>query len=504
MYRWTDILIIVLSCYVWFYLAAVTITGQIWILTTPPVIATAIPLLISAILASSSMIFTHSLVHFYQNRQVRNLVILLMVFDIIILGMTYVVSHPIFTGWLPFADRNRNRTLMIAMGLSIFPSMLAGSFLGDSTVTRRSGFLSLLWGVGVIPFLGFWFLFSPEPVFTVTSPGGGVAGLSPIALVLVLVIAITMLTSLVKYAYEWIKSRDRVIMVSCIALGFWIYGEIIIVLLENPYQLAEVVWLGAFTTGFVIITLGMSVSAIFEPRKILEETVARRTRQLQDSKAESEFYLGMWTHKMGNILQAMIVYLDLLGEYPTEDPELEDVQVSAKVLSREATLLNLQVSKLSQILDSRFSTFEPTPLAIILSSAMDHAAFLLNPQDFKVHLEISDNPRLYANDMLAIAILSIISFVIKTRNSDDLSFLIKCELNGDTATLTIECPGIPLTSDVQDYLHLKSIMLSTRIDFDIFVARSIIELFNGRLFYEHPAGEAINRFRITIPRVQPE
>ena len=138
-----------------------------------------------------------------------------------------------------------------------------------------------------------------------TAESGGLEGLTPIALVLVLIIAVTMLVSFLKYAYDWIKTRDRVIMISCLALGFWLYAEIIIVLLENPYQLAEVVWLGAFTTGFVVIAFGMSVSAVFEPRKILEETVEHRTQELRDSKAESEFYLGMWTHKMGNILQAM-------------------------------------------------------------------------------------------------------------------------------------------------------------------------------------------------------
>jgi len=290
-------------------------------------------------------------------------------------------------------------------------------------------------------------------------------------------------------------------MVSCLALGFWLYGEIIIVLLENPLQLAEVIWLGAFTTGFVVIALGMSVSAVFEPRKILEETVANRTKELEDSKAESEFYLGMWTHKMGNILQAMIVYLDLLGEHKTEDAELQDVQISAKVLSREATLLNLQVTKLSQILDSRLDEIQPFPLASILSNAMDHAAFLLNPQDFKVHLEISENPRLYANDMLAIAILSIISFVIKTRNTDDLSFLLQCELNQNDAILFIKCPGTELTEEVQEYLSLESVMLTTRIDFDIFVARSIINIFKGRLSYRHNLHEGMNIFEITIPRV---
>ncbi len=502
MYRWTDILILILSGYVWFYLLSVTITSQIWIITSPFVIATFIPLLVSAILASSSMILTHSVVHFYQTRQIRNLVILLMALDIIILGMTYVVSHPVFTGWLPFADRNRNRTLMIAMGLSIFPSMLAGSFLGDSIVNRRSGFVAGLWGFIGIPLMGLWFLFSPEPVFTVTSPSGGLEGLSPIALILVLIIAVTMLASLLKYAFDWYRTHDRVIMVSCLALSFWIYGEIIIVLLENPYQLAEVVWLGAFTTGFVVIALGMSVSAVFEPRKILEETVTHRTRELQDSKAESEFYLGMWTHKMGNILQAMSVYLDLLGEHHTQDPDLLDIQASAKVLSREATLLNLQVSQLSQILESRTMEIEPTSLAIVLSSAMDHAAFLLNPQDFKVHLEISVNPLLYANNMLAIAILSVLSFIIKTRNTDKLSFLLQCELSSEEATIIIQCPGSLLTKEVQAYLHLDSIMLSTRIDFDIFVARSITELFHGHLSYHHNPDEGMNVFRILVPRVQ--
>ncbi len=498
-YRWADVVILVLSAYCAIYLGVITLTGAVWSLVTPEFILVVIPLFSGGILASVSIILTHSTVQFFQTRRIYDLVILLMALDLIMLVMTYLVSHPIFSGWISFADRNRNRSLILLMGIVIFPGMLAGSFTGNTIANERNSFVALLWSLVIIPSLGFWFLFSPEPVFTVTSPSGGLTGLTPLALGLVLTIGVTMLVALVKYAYDWIKTRDRVIMVSTVALGFWLYGEIILVLLESPFQFAEIIWLGAFGIGFLLLAFSMLFSAVLEPQRNLEETVSQRTRELSQSKAESEFYLAMWAHKMGNFLQALLIYLDMMGTPSLATGDLKEIRFCAKTLSREATLLNLQVTNLSQILDSKDNMLYATPLAMILSNAMDLVGSLLDPQEFKAYLEVRDNPLLRANEMLSIAILSIVSFVVKTRITEDLSFVIKCDVQSESVILSVQCPGIELTNAIQEYLHQKNVQLSTNIDFDIFVARSIIELFDGQLSYDHNLHEGMNSFYISIP-----
>lgn len=499
-YVWADFLMVAISAYALILLLISTFSGEIWHEANWLFLAMVIPLLLAVLVASASIILTHSLLYFFRERLTRNLILLLMSFDIILLSVMFLISHPIYETFFPLADRQRNRTIVIAMGLAIFPSMLGSSLAGDSPATRKSTIASVFWGAFFIPALSLWFLLSLVPVFTVTSPSGGLVGLTPIALAFAIVIGLTMSASFIKSLIDWYSTRDRLTMASTLALGFWLYAEVVLVVENNPFQLAEIMWFGAMTIGFIVIALAMSVSAVFEPTRILEETVEQRTQELQESKAESEFYLGMWSHKMGNILQAITVYLDLLSDSSRGNLSNDEFQLSARGITREASLLNMQVTVLSQLKDMGELNLQRVSVVQIISRVMDMVSSFLNPESISVTIPVTEVPDILGEEMLDVALLSIFSFIVRSFLASDLHFTVTESHDTETVTLQIGFKGRMLSAEMQEFIKQSVVPHVPTIDLDLFVAKVIVNRLHGTMGYKHQEDTGENMMLVTLRR----
>lgn len=495
-----EVLILAVSIYVAAYLLVVSLSGQIWYFLEPEIVALSLTLLVAGTLTTTSMIFTHSLLHYSQKKEVRYFVLLLMAFDAAMLCVMFLITHPSFEIWFSLADRNRNRSLAILWGMVLMLASLAGSFSGDKMVTPRIHLSGVVLGLVFLPVMAFWFLLNPEPVFISTESSGGLAGLTPTGWMFILILGLFMSLSFLKFILEWFKSRENVLLASTMSMFFWLYALITVVILEDPFQLAEVLWVGSVTAGFSLITIAMLSTAILEPRKQLENTVETRTKELVESKQESEFYLGMWTHKMGNLLQGLLVYLDLLQIAEESGTETRDYRRSSMEIAREASLLNLQVTKLSQAKDRIGIDEAPISLASIISSAMDLSSKLLNPEVFRINFMVRNDVKVLAHEMMNVAILSLLSFFVKTRLHSNLNITIMYESADDMIFTHIDCVGEEISSDFQDFLEFHSVPQSPTIELDLYVARTIVELFGGDIKYTRLADKKINRFIIRLEK----
>ncbi|MFW9849756.1 MAG: hypothetical protein ACFFF4_11485 [Candidatus Thorarchaeota archaeon] len=493
-----EVLILAVTVYVATYMLYVSFSGQIWNYVSPQIVTLSLTLLIASVLATSSMIFTHTLIHFSRKKSIRYLVLLLMAFDAIVVCIMFLISHPSFELWSPFADRNRNRSLAIAWGMMLMIGSLAGSFSGESPASLRARLIGFLTGFIIYPAICVWMLLSPEPVFISTEPSGGLSGLTPTGWAMILVLGFFMSVSFFKYLREWIRNRDREIIALTSSMFFWLFALVVVVILENPFQFAEIIWVGSVTAGFSLIAIAMLSTVIIEPRRELERTVEKQTEELSISRKESEFYLGMWTHKMGNLLQGLLVYLDLLSTSEVDEEKVTNHRRSAMEIAREATLLNTQVTMLSQASDSEHIKRKSISLAGIISGAMDKSSKLLNPASFRVNFRTLSDVQVMGDRMLDIAILSILSFFVKARLHEDLNITIWYERKGDLVHTYIECVGRKIPDAIQEFLQEQKVPPTPSIELDIYVARTIVELFDGSISYKHDNEERINRITLTL------
>lgn len=137
--------------------------------------------ILSIVLAvTAGALLTYSFVSFFQSREVKHLMLLVMSVNIVIWIILFLLSHPSSIDWsINFANRDRNRTLAMALVLIVIPTIILGSFTGEMKPSRPSVFLLILWGAIILPILSLFLFFSPDPLFIMVT-SGGIQGLTPI------------------------------------------------------------------------------------------------------------------------------------------------------------------------------------------------------------------------------------------------------------------------------------------------------------------------------------
>ncbi|MFW9794747.1 MAG: hypothetical protein ACFFEE_10620, partial [Candidatus Thorarchaeota archaeon] len=294
--------------------------------------------IVTFLLAVSAVaVLTYSFVSFTQSREVRHLMLLLMSANIIIWGFLFLLSHPSSINWSAmFSDRNRNRTLAMALVLIVIPTIILGSFTGELKPSRPSVLLLILWGTVIMPIISLVLFFSPDPLFIMVTSEGGIEGLTPIGAAISMGYLIAQLIAVPRLLQIWWRSRNTIDLSLLLALVIWLLGTLFIIILWDPLQVAEILWVASIITGFLFIAVVQFVTSILHPHRHLEGLVNQRTKELNLSKQESEFYLKMWTHKMGNYLQGMITYLEILEMAEQYSEDDRETRLAAGDLSREA------------------------------------------------------------------------------------------------------------------------------------------------------------------------
>ena len=480
----TGIVVVVLSLFYASMIYFVFTDDLIWRIVPSETFVVWLSFFVALLGATGGVVATYSFLYYSQQKHARDLLCSLMTFDVIIIAFLYLFSHPVFEMLSPFFGRERNRTLVTALGFVLTPGVLIGSFTGDRKLTKKESRLYLFFWIVIAPILYIWFFLSPEPVFSVTNPEGGLLGLTPIGWFSTIIVGLSSFGSLIRYLIEWYHKREHVLLGWTLALVFWIFSFIIYAVLSNPLQIAELVWIGGLTCGFSLVAVTMAMSSIIEPHKALESLVDERTIQLIEARQESEFYLRLWTHKMGNLLQALISYLQLIEDRIKTGESITDIQTSAMEVGREAVLVNRQVVKLYQIKESSESKLWPVALKEIVFRSVNETKDLL--PDRGISVDIPDIPAdlmVRANGLLDVLFVNL--FIRCRLQSEDESSLIKVyvQLSGDTVRVSIQCPGKPLSSDIMSSFNDTGTLLRSTLDLDLIMVRMLVDRYGGAIQY---------------------
>ena len=150
----------------------------------------------------------------------------------------------------------------------------------------------------------------------------------------------------------------------------------------------------------------------------LSAAVRIRTEELEYAKRETEFYLNIWAHKVGNLLQGMTTYLDLFSV--SNDPEfLSQPQETAKDLSSEAIAINRQVAALLRVKENEVARTWPVHLPNMIKRAYDDSIEALDVSPESLILEGESDAQVIADDFLDLVFISLFRFIFRNLLSDN-------------------------------------------------------------------------------------
>jgi len=478
-------------------LLSLVVSGYAWVTILSETAFLWIAVLVAWLAVVAGAVFLYSLVHYMQLPTLRSLIIMFLGGNVVILAFFFLVSHPSALNSI-YASRARNRTIVSALGFLLTPGVLAGSVFGSKEVSGRNRNLVVAWGAFLQPLFSISLLLTDEPLFRVTDPSGGLAGLTPIGWILTMVVGSTAVVSLLRYAVEWMRNRNRIIMSSILALVFWLYSFIVYSVLENPYQIAELLWISGIIAGFAMLSGAMVFTAIIEPHRGLEAVIDTRTAELNMAKRESDLYLSMWVHKMGNFLQAILAYLEILvNESPTEEGYKRSSE-TAMTLTKQITVFNRQVATLSEIKSSKKKNLVPYRLESALEKACATSRQMLPNAKFRIMIDDQrDEIFVMADDKLDIVFTNLFTNEILSREGEVDIFVTPVKSASDVR-IQIKSDGSKPTELELEQLLTDEVPNINTLNLNLFNIRLLLQRYNGKIQYRLDDDSAKNVYTILL------
>ncbi len=452
-----------------------------------------------ALAIAAGGIAVYSFVSFVINKELRNLMLLLLGINMIIWTFLWLVTHPASIEWAPgFSNRDRNRTLALTLVLIIVPTILMSSFKGKIRITRKKLIPIIGWSAIILPLIDLLLVLTPEPLFIMTSSEGGIEGLTIEGMILSMSYLISQIISVLWFARRWLKTRDSLDFTLLLSVSIWIVGTIFIIVLWNPLQIAELLWLATIISGFVFIGLEQFITSILNPHQFLESVIEQRNKELVASYEESEYYLNMWTHKMGNLLQSVVSFLDIL-EYAEQNSEKDQAtRQYARTISHEATLVNHQVSQLARIKDNLHQQLKLVVLSEEILKAANDATRLLGDEVFSIEMSNETKLSIKADDLLDLVFLSMVIFKVKSSPIEKVRISISADTIDDMVRVICRSIGNPLPKEVQDMLQKYELKGDVAFDLDLFTMKLLLNRYNGTIQYTHDELARENIFILTF------
>ena len=464
-----------------FFIAQLTVlaSGLAWVQLDPDQFSFWMLVFVALLVIVSGIVATYSFVQYTQEGSFRSLVITLLGANVILLAFLYLLTQPVTT-WSVFSDRQRNMTIVAALGGLITPGVLGGSLVGNKKMTPRYRNITLLWGAVIQPLVSLLFLLSPRPVFVLT--GQGLAGLSLAGWILSIIIGVSTVLSLMRYLQEWFWTRESITLASSLALILWITSFFIYLAIETPTQVAELLWFSGVAEGFVLLAVTMIITSIIEPHRVLESLVEERTVQLNESRKETELYLRLWTHKIGNLLQGISTYLELIGNGSEGIPILSDFQKLAMDLVNESTLVNRQIERLVRIKEKETSVIWPINISQILSKLEENTQGTHNHVVFIERTRHKDHEvQILADDLIDIVFSNLLTKCAKVHKENQRKPTIRILENKNTIQVIFSPCSLESVSEVKKWSISKPSSKNSVVDLDLFMVWQLMEKYGGRI-----------------------
>jgi signal transduction histidine kinase len=475
-------------------------TGNAWVMIPDSEMAFLVILVSSLGAALGGVVATYSFIAYMEKPELRFLILALLGFDAIFVMFAFLFSHPSLNAWLPYytADSQRNRTIVAIFGLTLIPSVLSGSFRGESSIIGEKSWIPGILGMIVIPACVFWFYFSPEPVFYTIDPTGGFFNTTPISLAIMITGFLSLSISFLRSAVDWYRGGDRISFAFSLSLLLWILAMLLLLVLDSVLQTLEILWYSLLGAGFSLLAITMVMTAATDPHRALLDLVDNRTRDLKRSEQESEFYLNMWSHKIGNLLQGMITYVDLFEEVSESEEHTEMIE-TAQQISKQATLINRQVVNLSRIKARKSVEIEPRKLVDTLTFTESDALNLLGKSGIDLSIDISNDTVVYTDDLVDILFLSLIIQAGKSRDTKGISIITSPEKSN---IIDVICEGSGFSPRyIQPILTDDNLSLDSHVGLELYTAKLLTSRYGCSI--ECPESEDTKRtiIRITFPEV---
>ncbi len=446
---------------------------------------------------AAGVIMVHSLILVSQERLLQHLIMSIMSVNVMYIAVFLLFTHPALAFFSPFQPSDEKyRSLAALLGTVIAGSVCASVFSGTNVLTKRGLTVTLISGL-IAPAIVFaWFLMSPVPPVVLIVPGTYVH--TPIGWGLMISVSVVACLTIIRSLFNWQESRSVLDQNMTMAAILWLCSMYVFVSQSADAQITGALWFAVLIAGFVILDVGAIIAAVIQPLGQLERMVTEKTREARRLQQESEFYLNMWSHEVGNLLQGIVHYLEIMQMHDQIEPaRLRELDISAMSLANKATLITRQVSTLKEVKELADRTPRPVELSEAIRRGIMTAAGMVGDGVFEttVHSDIID-ARVLADDLLELVFLNIICHAVESSKTTPVLIRIGIERNGTFVRVSISYKGRTLSNGTQQSLLEYLDPSTTLLGVDLFTVKLLLDRYSASMAYYGDEQTEDNRFEL--------
>ncbi len=433
---------------------------------------------------AAGIVLIYSLERYKQEQLFRDLLLVMMCITVLITGIFYLITSPAFIDLSPFVDRNRNRVILIFQAIILSASPLLGSLVSEKPIQRGEWLRIVLLNGLIGPILALYSLLTPVQFITMASPELGPFEFRPEALVLFLLLIIIMVISLIKSFKAYRTNRVSVLLGLSLLMALLLVGGVLISMVEEPMSVLEVSWHAAYVEGFVIIGISFMMDVVVDPFRALKNLVTKRTEELAESKRESEYYLNIWSHKVGNLLQQLQLYLELLNSAANHE-ETRKLSLSSLMLVNDVESINRQVRILSRIKSRRSGDLFPVSMNDAIKAAIHEIETIFsNTMPEIMFSELESQDHVFGDDLLSTVPFNIIMYIIRNQSVGAPKIRVSISESATHLIVQIQYDGKHISEDVRSALYDSIDPSRTTLGLDIYAVKVLLRDYGGTFVYE--------------------
>ncbi len=433
---------------------------------------------------AAGIVIIYSLERYKQEHLFMYLLLVMISITVLIAGVLYLISSPAFINLSPFVDRNRNRFILMFAGLTIAASPLLGSLVSEAPIRQHEKLLLILLTGVVGPILQVYALLTPVQLFNLSSSDFGPFQFSPGALVLFTLLTVLLIMSLVKSLRAYYMSRVSIHLALGLLMALLLLSGILISMQASPTSVMEGAWQAVYIEGFAIISISFMLDVVVDPFRILKALVIKRTEELVESKRESEYYLSIWSHKVGNLLQGLQLYLELLSS-ASDQQDIMKFSQSSLMLVKDVEAINRQVSILSRIKGRQTEDLFPVSINDAIKAAICEINDIFGDSAPEIRFsEFMHDDYVLGDELLSTIPFNIIMYIIIYQTLEKSNISVSLSENQDYLTAHIQYEGKPISEDVLTALYDSLDPSRTTMGLDLYAVKVLLKDYGGTFTHE--------------------
>lgn len=399
-------------------------------------------LLVGFLISMCALIAAFGLALYSQNGRFRDYLISLTNVDIIVMSLLFSLTYPTisFSRYFPVSIATSHWLAYIMIFVPVAAHFVQ-VFSKNQYLTRNQEIVVLLLTLGLVPLAGLLVVFLPFNLPLIINDSG-ITAFGVVATGLGMMLAIPVF---LKYLHGIAYNRNPMNLAMGMTFSLVLLAIISTGSSRGLTKFTHLVALAFGTEALTFMLIGMVSTYSRNQHLVLQKKVERQTREIAAARDESDFYLYLWSHEVGNLLQALLFYLDIFEMKEDSGSEiLPSIHSASELATRITDILN-RVKELAELRGKQEKQLKPINLRNAIERSVTLVEDMLADHEFVVNYTEVDDCTIRADELVEQVFVNLIENSVEHCSSTRPIIEIASKETNSTVLLYFRdnCPSLP-------------------------------------------------------------